>query len=127
LVAVARTVARQRLSDQVVAHLREMIVEGEIAAGETLPPERELARQFGVSGTVIREALNALSARGLVEIRHGVGSFVTTPDHWHTTEPIATRMRSGRANLLHVLEIRAAVEVLVSELAAERCDETTLG
>ena len=88
MVAVARTVARQRLSDQVVAHLREMIVEGEIAAGETLPPERELARQFGVSGTVIREALNALSARGLVEIRHGVGSFVTTPDHWHTTEPM---------------------------------------
>ena len=117
-----RAVARQRLSDQVTQHLHEMIVEGEVAAGETLPAEKELARQFGVSTTVIREALNRLHVHGLVEIRHGVGSFVTTPDRWHMVEPIATLIRSGRATLFHVLEVRATIEVLVSGLAAERGD-----
>lgn len=121
-----RMLGRQRLGEQVAEHLREMIVEGEIAAGQTLPPERELARQFAVSSTVIREALRTLSTSGLIEIRHGVGSFVTTPDHWRTAEPIATLIRSGRADLRHVVEIRAIVEIEMSGLAAERRDEATL-
>src|SRR5947209_15446049 len=100
-------VTRQRLGEQVAQHLRELIVEGEVAAGQALPPERELARRFGVSSVVIREALTSLSATGLVTVRHGVGSFVTTPDHWRMAEPVATLIRSGRASLLHVVESRA--------------------
>jgi GntR family transcriptional repressor for pyruvate dehydrogenase complex len=114
------------LSEQVTQHLRELIVEGDIAAGEALPAERELARRFGVSSVVIREALNSLSVTGLVDIRHGVGSFVTTPDHWHVSEPIATLIRSGRVELLHVVEVRAIIEVEMSKLAAQRHDAETL-
>lgn len=121
-----RTLGRQRLGEQVAEHLREMIVEGEIAAGQTLPPERELARQFAVSSTVIREALRTLGTSGLIEIRHGVGSFVTTPDHWRTAEPIAMLIRGGRADLRQVVEIRAIVEIEMSALAAQRHDATTL-
>lgn len=117
-----RTLDRQRLGEQVAEHLREMIVEGEIAAGQTLPPERELARRFAVSSTVIREALRTLGTSGLIEIRHGVGSFVTTPDHWRTAEPIAMLIRGGRADLRHVVEIRAIIEIEMSGLAAERHD-----
>lgn len=121
-----RTVDRQRLGEQVAEHLREMIVEGEIAAGQTLPPERELARQFAVSSTVIREALRTLGTSGLIEIRHGVGSFVTTPDHWRTAEPIAMLIRGGRADLRQVVEIRAIIEIEMSGLAAQRHDAATL-
>jgi GntR family transcriptional repressor for pyruvate dehydrogenase complex len=119
-------VVRQRLSEQVAQHLRELIVEGDIAAGEALPTERELARRFAVSSVVIREALNSLSVTGLVEIRHGVGSFVTSPDRWQVAEPIATLIRSGRADLLQVVEVRAIIELEISGLAAERHDETTI-
>lgn len=121
-----RLLDRQRLGEQVAGHLREMIVEGEIGAGQTLPPERELARQFAVSSTVIREALRTLSTSGLIKIRHGVGSFVTPPDCWRTAEPIAALIRGGQADLRHVIEIRAIIEIETSGLAAERHDEATL-
>jgi DNA-binding FadR family transcriptional regulator len=121
-----QVVERQRLSEQVARHLRALIVDGEIAAGQTLPPEREMARRFAVSSTVIREALRTLSAGGLVEIRHGVGSFVTTPDRWHTAEPIAALLRGGQASLLHVLEVRAMIEIETAALAAARCDTRLL-
>ncbi len=117
---------RQRLGEQVAEHLREMIIEGEIAAGRALPPERELAQQFAVSSTVIREALKTLSASGLIEIRHGVGSLVTTPDHWRTAEPIAMLIRSGRADLRHVIETRTIIESELCALAAERRGEAIL-
>jgi GntR family transcriptional regulator, transcriptional repressor for pyruvate dehydrogenase complex len=113
-------VVRQSLSDQVAQHLRELIIEGEIAAGQTLPSERKLAEQFDVSSVVIREALKTLSVSGLVEIRHGAGSFVTTPDQWRVAEPIATLIRSGQADLLHVVEARAIIEVEIAGLAATR-------
>ncbi|GHO89809.1 FadR/GntR family transcriptional regulator [Dictyobacter formicarum] len=119
-------VARQRLSDQVAQHLREMIIEGEISAGQALPSERKLAEQFDVSSVVIREALKTLSVNGLVEIRHGAGSFVTTPDQWRVAEPIATLIRSGHAKLLHVVETRAVLEIEISGLAAMRHTETDL-
>lgn len=121
-----QVVERQRLSEQVARHLRALIVEGAIAAGRTLPSERELARRFAVSSTVIREALRTLSASGLVEIRHGVGSFVTTPDLWHTAEPIAALLRGGQASLRHVLEVRAMIEIETAALAAARHDTAVL-
>lgn len=123
---MGQVVERLRLSEQVARHLREMIVEGEIAAGDTLPPERELARRFAVSSTVIREAIRSLNTSGLVEVRHGVGSFVTTPDHWRTAEPIAMMIRGGQASLLHILEIRAMIEIGAAALAAERHDAATV-
>ena len=119
-------IERQRLSDQVAGHLRELIVEGELEAGKALPSERELARRFGVSATVLREALRALGGSGMLESRHGVGSFVTTPDLWRTSEPIAALIRNGRATLLHVLELRILLEIAACGLAAARHDVETL-
>ena len=123
---VARTVERQRLSEQIATQLRLLILGGELTAGQTLPPERELARRFAVSSTVIREALSSLSVSGLVDIRHGVGSFVTLPDQWHMTEPIALLLREGRATLLQVVEVRTLIEVATSGIVAARRDEAVL-
>ncbi|GLV54184.1 hypothetical protein KDH_10320 [Dictyobacter sp. S3.2.2.5] len=119
-------VSRQSLSDQVAQHLREMIIEGEIITGQALPSARKLAEQFDVSSVVIREALKTLSVNGLVEIRHGAGSFVTAPDQWHVAEPIAALIRSGQADLLHVVETRAIIEAEISALAATRHSESDL-
>jgi DNA-binding FadR family transcriptional regulator len=119
-------VVRQRLSEQVAQHLRELIVEGEMAAGQALPPERRLAQRFGVSSVVVREALSSLSVTGLVEIRHGVGSFVTSPDQWRIEEPFGALIRSGRIDPWHMVEARAVIEVEMSALAALRRDEEAI-
>ena len=62
-----------RLSDKVTEAILEMIASNQLRPGDLLPPERELGRQFGVSRTVIREAVRALAAKGLLEVRSGSG------------------------------------------------------
>lgn len=69
---------RETLSDRVAADITQLILSGEIAGEATLPNEPDLAAHYGVSRSVIRDATRLLSARGLVEIRHGKGVFVTT-------------------------------------------------
>lgn len=62
---------RSRLAEQVAAAIRDAIVSGGYRSGESLPGERELADQFGVNRSSVREALHRLDAWGLVEVRHG--------------------------------------------------------
>jgi GntR family transcriptional regulator, transcriptional repressor for pyruvate dehydrogenase complex len=72
-----RTIDRVRAADQILEDLRDRILRGELAHGSRFPPERDLAEQYGVSATTVREAVRALAALGLVRVRHGSGSFVT--------------------------------------------------
>src|ERR1035437_1829315 len=72
-----QTIATSRLYEQIVEQIEKSIVGGEIKPGEQLPPERELAQRFGVSRTAVREAVKALSEKGLVEALPGRGTFVT--------------------------------------------------
>lgn len=69
-------VETQRLYQQVADQIGSLIRAGEFGSGARLPPERELARQLGVSRPVVREAMIALEISGLVEVRGGAGAFV---------------------------------------------------
>ena len=69
-------VETQRLYQQVADQIGGLIRAGEFGSGDRLPPERELARQLGVSRPVVREAMIALEISGLVEVRGGAGAFV---------------------------------------------------
>lgn len=62
----------RRLSDDIVERLEAMVLEGSLRAGERLPAERVLAEQFGVSRPSLREAIQKLSAKGLLVSRQGV-------------------------------------------------------
>jgi GntR family transcriptional repressor for pyruvate dehydrogenase complex len=70
------TLARTDLDDQIVGRIRTEILSGAYSPGDLLPPERELATQFGVNRTTLREALNRLEHLGLVERRQGIGCRV---------------------------------------------------
>lgn len=72
----AGKVKRTKLYEQIVQSIKEQILSGQLQPGERIPPERELARLFGVSRLAVREALSALVAIGLIEVKHGVGCFV---------------------------------------------------
>lgn len=71
------TVQTSRKYEQIVKQIMNLVAEGILNVGDQLPAERELALQFGVSRTAVREAVKALRERGLVEIRPGKGTYIT--------------------------------------------------
>ena len=109
---------RLNLKDGLVSRLTEAIRSGSLRPGERLPTEQEMTRQFGVSRTVVREAVAALKAEGLLSSRHGVGVFVDT------TRPSTFRIAPEEVERLHeilqVMELRMSVEIETAGLAAER-------
>ena len=109
---------RSTLPEKVVAALREKISSNAFAVGEKLPREKDLVAAFGVSRTVIREALAQLSADGLVAVRHGVGAFVLAPAE-NETPFLGHDVRSIDASL-DLFELRRAVETEAAGLAAVR-------
>lgn len=104
------TVASRRprnLTQTVVAALSERIRLGEFHAGEKLPTESALMDSFGVSRTVIREAISRLQAAGLVQTRHGIGTFLLD-------QPTERQLRVRTESILTVLDVMAILELRVS-------------
>lgn len=113
----------QSLSVQVATELEQRIESGAIGVGENLPSENALCALFGVSRTVVREAVNQLKSLGLVESRRGVGTTVVSQCaketlFTHTIDPRDTD------DILHILELRLSLEPKAAELAALRHDDT---
>lgn len=112
---------RQGLTHRVIAELREKIARGELKPGDKLPTEQALIRHFGVSRTVIREAIAGLRADGLVLPRQGVGVFVLEPEAPNAELPLLTLPTRKISDIIESLELRTAVEVEAAGLAAARC------
>ncbi len=113
-------VQTERLYERIVEQIEARILTGMLAVGDKLPPERELAEQFAVSRTAIREAVKILREKGLIEIRPGKGTFVTTaPNDMKQSFDrfINHGSPDGSANLVEVREI---LEPEISALAAKR-------
>lgn len=112
-----RPVERPRLYEQLVHRLREYIEEAGLQAGDRLPSERELAERLGVSRNTLKQATVALEVQGLVEIRHGGGTYLRSDTL--SAEPIAT-MLERKQRLPDILDAREALETKLAELAATR-------
>jgi GntR family transcriptional regulator, transcriptional repressor for pyruvate dehydrogenase complex len=109
------------LAARVVAGLKDKILAGDLPAGHKLPSEAELIDEFGVSRTVVREAVTRLRAEGLVETFHGRGSFVlTVPEPTSfTVESAAVRTHQ---DVLDMIDFRVGIETEAAALAAARLD-----
>lgn len=112
-----RPLARPRLYEQVVERLREYVRAEGLKAGDRLPPERDLADRLGVSRTSVRQAIVALEVQGLVEVRHGGGTYLLR-DRLQA-EPLEA-MIDRRRRLPDVLDARDALETKLAALAAVR-------
>ncbi len=122
-----KAVRTARLYEQIVQQIEQSIVGGRLNPGDQLPTERELAQQFGVSRTAVREAVKTLTEKGLVESFSGRGTFVTAP-----------RLQSSRKSLdaffgigdledpACLVELREIIEPEVTILAATRIEEQQL-
>jgi DNA-binding FadR family transcriptional regulator len=111
--------AARKLSRGLFDQLAEEIKSGRLGPGERLPTEQELTRAAGVSRTVVREAVAALRAEGLVVTRQGVGAFVSAEPQRAPFRIEPERMQS-LGDILNVMELRLGVEIESAGLAAER-------
>ena len=117
------------LAERVEQELERLIVESRLGAGDRLPSERELASQFGVSRTVVREAVRALAARKLVDVSVGRGTVVRAPSAESAGESmkLLLLMQAGGAGVDKVSEVRHIVETEIAALAASRRTDEDLG
>src|SRR5436305_14389476 len=117
--SVARPLLPQRsLAHELVRRLTADITSGKIAPGSQLPTEQALIAATGVSRTVVREAVAALRADGLVITRQGVGAFV--PENARRPLRIEVDPLSPLRAVLDVMELRTGIEIEAAGLAAER-------
>ena len=108
------------LVSEIVASLGADIQEGRLMPGHKLPTESELVGRFDVSRTVVREAISRLQASGLVETRHGIGTFVMAPRAVQANFRIAPEDVATAADVIELLELRISLESEAAALAAQR-------
>lgn len=116
------------LKDQVVRQLTDLIEGGALPVGAQLPSERELAAQLQVSRSTVREAVQFLESLGVVEIRHGAGTFVRAgggaarelQEEWREWVSRHTR------RIRELLEVRRGLETFAAELACQNATEDGL-
>lgn len=117
-------VQSERLYEQIVMQIERRIMAGELKIGDQLPAERELAEQFAVSRTAVREAVKALHQKGLIEIRPGRGTFVTNATQGAVRHSLGLMMHFGATDLLADLtEVREIFEPEIAARAATRITE----
>jgi GntR family transcriptional regulator, transcriptional repressor for pyruvate dehydrogenase complex len=122
-----KTIQTSRLYEQIVRQVEELILSGKLKPGDQLLSERELAQQFGVSRTAVREAIKALREKGLVEAYSGKGTFITNATSQAIRQSLDLMMRIGQpGNLTQLEEVREILEPDIAALAATRADEQHL-
>jgi GntR family transcriptional repressor for pyruvate dehydrogenase complex len=122
-----KSVQIERLYEQIVDQVVKSILGGELKPGDKLPAERELAEQFNVSRTAIREAVKTLTQKGLVEVRPGRGTFVTngTSSVVRHSIGLMVKIESARSTL-DLVEVREILEPEIAAMAASRANEEHL-
>lgn len=117
----------RNVHSQVADRIGIGIVRGDIAAGETLPPEMQICEMMDVSRTVVREAIRTLTGKGLVESRPKSGTRVRPPQQWNQLDPDVLRWRLETSDmdsyLTKLFQLRCAVEPAAAALAAIRAEE----
>jgi GntR family transcriptional repressor for pyruvate dehydrogenase complex len=116
-----------RLYEQIVQQIEDSIMKGTLKPGDQLPAERELAQQFGVSRTAVREAVKALREKGLVEAFTGRGTFITDGTAQSIRQSLDRMIKIGQPEgSLQLAEVRAILEPEIAALAATRIEDAQI-
>ncbi len=122
-----KTIQTSRLYEQIVRQIEESILSGDLKTGDQLPAERELAEQFGVSRTAVREAVKALREKGLVEAYSGRGTFITNGTSQSIRQSFDRMIKFGQPEgTVQLAEVRSILEPGIAALAATRIEESNL-
>lgn len=107
-------------ADQVVRHIAHLIERGELRPGDRLVPERELAKELGVSRPTVRAGLHALAAMGVTESRQGAGTFISSGPPRLGAGPLSFLAALHGFTREQIFEARKVLEVGAAGIAAER-------
>jgi len=122
-----KVVRSSRLYEQIVQQVEESIQKGALKTGDKLPPERELAQQFGVSRTAVREAVKALREKGFVEAYPGRGTFIMETSAHPIRLSLDRMVKAGQAEgSRYLTEVREMMDPEIAALAAERAEAEDL-
>lgn len=111
---------RRYLYNEIVEYIQEMIRGGEFRVGGRIPPERSLARRFGVSRNCIRQAIQALSEKGILESRRGAGTYVCAPDRTVPIDSLTPPVEIQKDLVRDIIQFRIMLEPQIAALAATR-------
>ncbi|MDG6103357.1 FadR family transcriptional regulator [Dactylosporangium aurantiacum] len=100
--------------------IQQMIVDGRLAPGQRLPPERELSELLGISRPTLRETIRSLVGLNILESRHGAGTFVAALDTATLLEPMQFVMALNERTIGELFEARLLLEPALAALAAQR-------
>ena len=121
-----KIIRASRLYEQIVQQVEDSIQKGALKPGDQLPPERELAEQFGVSRTAVREAVKTLREKGMVEAYPGRGTFITDGSSYTMKQSLDRLMKSGNEGFPALAEVREILEPEIAALATGRADAEDL-
>jgi GntR family transcriptional regulator, transcriptional repressor for pyruvate dehydrogenase complex len=110
----------KKIYEQVAEAIYEMIRTGELKPGDRLDSVQQLAENFNVGRSAIREALTSLRAMGLVEMKHGEGTFVKEFENDLITFPLSTAILMNKENIAQLVEVRMILEAGTAAAAARR-------
>ncbi|MCC6312766.1 MAG: FadR family transcriptional regulator [Thermomicrobiales bacterium] len=113
-------IQREPLATQIARRLVDYLLSGQVAPGERMPSERQLAQAFGVGRSAMREAIKSLSLIGLVEVRHGDGTYLRKTDSSLLPQVIEWGLLLGEPRTRDLVEARQKIEVAIAGMAAER-------
>lgn len=113
----------RKIYESIIDSIKSDIIAGKLCTGEKLPPERELAKQFGVSRTSIREALRTLEILGVIESIQGSGNFITGNFEKSLTESMSMMFLLQHIDNRQISQLREALETKAALLAVENINE----
>lgn len=119
-----QTIEPERLYERIIQQIEKRILSGELHVGDQLPSERELALQFGVSRTAVREAIKILSQKGLLLCQTGRGTFVADQTFRAASSSLQLLVKiSSGEGLEHLEEVREVLEPEIAFRAASRATD----
>lgn len=113
-------IRREPMAAEIARRLVDYLLSGGIEPGGRIPSERQLAEAFGVGRSAVREAIAALSLIGLIEVRHGDGTYLKRPDSPLLPQVVEWGLLLGERRTADLVEARQKIEVVIAGLAAAR-------
>ncbi|UPJ71888.1 GntR family transcriptional regulator [Bradyrhizobium sp. 187] len=110
---------KPKITDKIVAAVREEIVSGTLSSGAQLPTEKELAKRFSVSQPTIREVMRVLDSMGLIEVHHGSGTYVSRDMGYGAAIALQNLLQLQRLHIIQVFDVRAILGRESASRAAE--------
>lgn len=109
------------VTDEAITKIKDMIISGELSAGDRLPPEKELSEKLGLSRSSLREAVKALEIIRVLDVRRGDGTYVTSLEPKLLTEAMAFIVDLHQdESILDIFEVRRILEPAAAAMAAGR-------